>query len=97
MWLPKARRLVSAGAVCESLLPKRAMDFANVIRLKVRHVRELVVQLDMEARAIPGHFQLPCAKEEVHSCMRSVDRMQFRSERVYKVARRAWLAASVSV
>ena len=35
----KARKLVSCGTVCEHMLPKRAMDFADVIRYEVRHVR----------------------------------------------------------
>ena len=76
---------------------QKAVDFVFCIRLDVRRMRELVVHLDTEARAIPCHFELPFAKEEEHSCVCSVDRMQFRAERAYKITRRAWLAASVSV
>ena len=49
--LKKARKLVSCSTICESLLNKKqAMDFADAIRYEVHCVRELIVQLDMEAR-----------------------------------------------
>ena len=93
-----ARKLVSRGTLpkrlqspfVDAFAPRRAMDFADAIRNEVRcvrPVRELVVQLDIEARAIADLFELPYAKEEVQSCKCSMDRMQLRSERVYKVAR----------
>ena len=90
-----AQRLVSRGTLpkrlqgaCEdAYAPHRAMNIAEAIRDEVAAVRELVVQLDVEARAIPDHFELPCAKEEVQSCKRSMDRMQLKAERAYEVAR----------
>ena len=49
--LKKARKLVSCSTICESLLDKgQARDFADAIRCEVHCVRELIVQLDMEAR-----------------------------------------------
>ena len=91
--LKKARKLVSCSTICESLLNKKqAMDFADAIRYEVHCVRELIVQLDMEARLIPCHLELPFAKEEVHSCMCSVDRMQFisSSKPSWHTKGRAW-------
>ena len=90
----KARRLVSRG------LPGPRDDAfaphaAHAILVEVCRARMLVRQLDMEARLIPDHFELPYAKEEVNSCLCVMDRMQLRSERAYKVARRAWSAAPV--
>ena len=98
----QARRLVSRGlpkrlqGPCDdAFAPRRAMNIAHAILIEVCRARQLVVQLEMEARLIPDHFELPHAKEEVNSCLWSMDRMQLRSERAYKVARRAWSAAPV--
>ena len=93
----KARKLVSRGTLpkrlqsqfVDAFAPRQAMDIADAIRNEVRCVRELVVQLDMEARAIPCDLELPYAKEEVHSCICSVDRMQFKADLAYKRARLA--------
>ena len=66
----KARKLVSClpAAAC-SATAEEAADFIFGIVLDVRHVRELTVRLDMQALAIPCDFELPYAKEEVHSCL----------------------------
>lgn len=96
----KARRLVSRGlpkrlqGPCDdAFAPRRAMNIAHAILVEVCRARMLVRQLEMEARLIPDHFELPYAKEEVNSCLCVMDRMQLRSERAYKVARLAWSAA----
>ena len=94
--LKKARKLVTAGTVWEHMPNKgRARDFADVIRCEVQCVREMIVELDMEARMIPCHLDLPFAKEEVYSCICSVDRMQSKADLAYKRARKAWREASV--
>ena len=97
LYIQKARKLVSCLPAAASATAEEAADFIFCIVLDVRHVRELTVRLDMQALAIPCDFELPYAKEEVHSCMCSVDRMQFKAELAYKRACLALRAASVSV
>ena len=94
--LKKARKLVMAGTVWEHMPnKKRATDFADVVRCEVQRLREEIVELDTEARMIPCALDLPFAKEEVYSCMCSVDRLQFKADLAYKRARKAWREASV--
>ena len=64
----KARRLVSRGlpkrlqGPCDdAFAPRRAMNIAHAILIEVCRARQLVVQLEMEARLIPDHFELPYA------------------------------------
>ena len=81
--LKKARKLVAAGT-----LPK-PLKIARATRDEVRCIREMIVQLDVQARAIPCQLDLPFSQEEVYSCMCSADRMEFQADLAYKRARLA--------
>ena len=94
--LKKARKLVAAGTLPKRLQipedafpPRQAMNIARAIRDEVRCMREMIVQLDVQARAIPCQLDLPFSQEEVYSCMCSVDRMEFQADLAYKRARLA--------
>ena len=71
------------------------MNIARAIRDEVRCMREMIVQLDVQARAIPCQLDLPYSQEEVYSCMCSADRVEFNADLAYKRARLAWRAALV--
>ena len=93
--LKKARKLVAAGTLPKPFAPRQAMKIARATRDEVRYIREMIVQLDVQARAIPCQLDLPFSQEEVYSCMCSADRMEFQADLAYKRARLAWRAASV--
>ena len=97
--LKKARKLVAAGTLPKRLqipfAPRQAMKIARATRDEVRCIREMIVQLDVQARAIPCQLDLPFSQEEVYSCMCSADRMESQADLAYKRARLAWRAALV--